>query len=136
MWFSYDHGMAHFIHVNTETDLGNDLVGPDEGNPEHAGPFGSPNQQINWFQNDLANVNRTVTPWIVAFGHRGWYLSSSKNVCTNCQTAFEQLFWQYDVDLYVSGHAHFFERTAPIYKGVIDPNGLNNPNATLYITNG
>lgn len=136
MWFSYDYGMVHFVHIDTETDLGNGLVGPDEGDPEHAGPFGTTNQQINWLQNDLASVNKTVTPWIVAFGHRGWYLSSTKSACANCQTAFEQLFWQYDVDLYINGHAHFYERTAPIYKGTIDPNGLNNPNATLYITNG
>jgi hypothetical protein len=122
--------------VDTETDLGNGLVGPSEGSPEFGGPFGYPNQQIDWLANDLASVNRTLTPWIVVFGHRGWYLSASSEVCANCQTAFEDLFYTYDVDLYISGHAHIYERVAPIYKGVVDPNGLNNPNATLYITNG
>ena len=132
----YDYGMVHFIHIDTETDLGNGLVGPDEGSPEYGGPFGTYNQQIDWLAADLAAVNRTVTPWIVAFGHRGWYLSASGSVCANCQIAFEDLFYEYDVDLYINGHAHLYERTTPIFNGAIDPNGLDNPSSTLYITNG
>jgi hypothetical protein len=129
--------MTHFVHIDTETDLGNGLVGPGEGSPEYGGPFSSyTNQQVDWLTLDLAAVNRTVTPWVVVFGHRGWYLSASGSVCANCQTAFEKLFYTYGVDLYINGHAHLYERTAPIYNGVIDPNGLNNPNVTLYITNG
>jgi len=128
--------MAHFIHIDTETDLGNGLVSPDEGSPEYGGPFGSYNQQINWLTKDLASVNRTLTPWVIVLGHRGWYLSASSSVCVNCQKAFEDIFYKYDVDLYINGHAHLYERTAPIYNGTIDPNGLNNPSAPLYITNG
>lgn len=135
-WYSYDYGMTHFVHIDTETDLGNGLVGPDEGSPEYGGPFGSYNQQINWLTNDLASINRTLTPWVVVLGHRGWYLSASSSVCANCQTAFESIFYTYGVDLYINGHAHLYERTAPIYNGTIDPNGLNNPSAPLYITNG
>ncbi|GAA5846160.1 hypothetical protein JCM11251_002289, partial [Rhodosporidiobolus azoricus] len=30
MWYSYDNGLAHFVSLNTETDLGGDLVGPIE----------------------------------------------------------------------------------------------------------
>ena len=30
-WYSYDHGMTHFVSIDTETDLGHGLVGPDEG---------------------------------------------------------------------------------------------------------
>ncbi|KUJ16457.1 Metallo-dependent phosphatase [Mollisia scopiformis] len=142
-WHSYDYGMTHFIHIDTETDLGNGLVGPDEGSPEYGGPFGSyTNQQVDWLTADLAAaVNRTLTPWVVVFGHRGWYLSASGSVCANCQTAFENLFYEYGVDLYINGHAHLYERTAPIYNGILDPNGLTNMGtkvraATLYITNG
>jgi hypothetical protein len=81
---------------DTETDLGNGLVGPDENSPEYGGPFGAyTNQQVDWLQADLAAVNRSVTPWIVVFGHRGWYLSSSSSACANCQTAFENLLLKY-----------------------------------------
>ncbi|KAF8857110.1 Metallo-dependent phosphatase [Acephala macrosclerotiorum] len=126
-WYSYDYGMAHFVHIDTETDLGNGLIGPDEGSPEYGSPFGGYNQQITWLDNDLASANRTLTPWIVVFGHRGWYLSCSGSVCAPCQTAFENLFHMYSVDLYISGHSHVYERTAPIYNGIVDPNYLNNP---------
>jgi hypothetical protein len=136
-WYSYDYGMVHFVHIDTETDLGNGLVGPDEGSPEFGGPFGSSeNEQVDWFAADLAAVNRTITPWIVVFGHRGWYLSASSSTCPNCQEAFEEIMHENDVDLYINGHAHIYERSAPTYNNVIDPNGLNNPYAPLYLTNG
>lgn len=64
-WYSYDHGLTHFINIDTETDLGHGLIGPDEGDPEFTGPFGVMNQQANWLAGDLAAVNRTRTPWCV-----------------------------------------------------------------------
>lgn len=62
-WYSYDHGLTHYVHIDTETDFGNGIVAPDEGNPEFTGPFGAANQQVNWLAADLAKVNRTKTPW-------------------------------------------------------------------------
>lgn len=136
LWYSYTYGMTKFISIDTETDLGNGLMGPDEGKPRYGGPFGSyPNEQVDWLANELAAVDRTVTPWIVVFGHRGWYVSSPDG-CAACKTAFERLLYEYNVDVYINGHAHFYERIAPIYDGVVDPNGLDNPRAPLYITNG
>jgi hypothetical protein len=134
MWYSYNYGMTHFVHISTETDLGNGLVGPDTA---FGGPFGSyTNQQIDWLTNDLASVNRTLTPWVIALGHRPFYVSSSSNICGPCITAFETVFNTYGVDLYVNGHSHLYDRTLPIYNNVIDPNGYNNPSAPMYLTNG
>lgn len=66
MWYSFNHGMAHFISLDSETDLGNGLGGPDEGAPLNAGPFGSyQNAQVDWLAADLAAVDRTRTPWVV-----------------------------------------------------------------------
>lgn len=66
MWYSFDHGMAHFISLNSETDLGNGLGGPDEGQPLRSGPFGSyQNAQVDWLAADLAAVDRTKTPWVI-----------------------------------------------------------------------
>lgn len=89
-WYSYDHGMTHFISLDSETDLGHGLVGPDEGSPEFSGPFARMNAQLDWLQNDLANVNRLKTPWVVVFAHRPLYSSTSGN-CANCKTVFEPL---------------------------------------------
>ncbi|KAK9236927.1 Metallo-dependent phosphatase-like protein [Lipomyces kononenkoae] len=145
-WYSFDHGMVHFIQIDTETDLGHGIVSPDEpyGSEggfdtigQDSGPFGLYNQQYNWLQKDLASVDRTKTPWIVVAGHRPLYAASHENgVCLECRTAFEPLFLQYNVDLVLSGHVHFYERNAPINNGTADPNELNNPSSPWYILNG
>jgi len=61
---------------------------------------------------------------------------SSNGVCANCRLAFEPLFHQYGVDIYLSGHSHAYERVAPIFNGTVDAAGLNNPNGTMYVVNG
>ena len=38
--------------------------------------------QWSWLQADLAKVNRTVTPWIVVYGHRALYCGYDSN--TEC----------------------------------------------------
>ena len=64
-WYSFDYGMAHFLIIDTETDLGIGVVGPDEpggGQNDTDGPFGSyKDQQIDFIINDLAGVDRHLT---------------------------------------------------------------------------
>ncbi|KDR66696.1 hypothetical protein GALMADRAFT_80567 [Galerina marginata CBS 339.88] len=139
-WYSFDHGMVHYVQFDTETDLGHGILGPDQpggsgGSPgEDSGPFGLMDQQTNWLKKDLANVDRKETPWVIVAGHRPWYVSGE--ICSECQLAFESILNQYSVDLVLSGHFHVFERTAPIFNGTVDPNELNNPRFPWYITNG
>ena len=142
-WYSWDHGMAHYIQIDTETDLGHNLIGPDEpggSEEEDSGPFSTlKDAQTNWLENDLKHVNRSKTPWIIVAGHRPWYISisnDSSDVCLDCQKVFEPLFIKYSVDLVLSGHVHAYQRNDPISLYNIDPNGLNNPSSPWYITNG
>ncbi|THZ14343.1 Metallo-dependent phosphatase [Aureobasidium pullulans] len=136
MWYSFDHGMAHFISLDSETDLGNGLGGPDEGQPLNSGPFGAyQNAQVDWLAADLAAVDRTKTPWIIVMLHRGWYVDYPGG-CTACQQAFEPLFNTYGVDLVLTGHNHFYQRNAPTKNGQPDTNELNNPSSPWYIVNG
>ncbi|OZJ01427.1 hypothetical protein BZG36_05750 [Bifiguratus adelaidae] len=142
-WYSWDHGLVHYIQLDTETDLGNGILAPDApGGPEdeNSGPFGSyPNEQVDWLAKDLASVDRSVTPWIVVGAHRPWYASyanKSSAICTVCKNAFEPLLNKYEVDLVMHGHIHFYERNAPMKNGVVDPNELNNPSSPWYIVNG
>ncbi|KAK9350879.1 Metallo-dependent phosphatase-like protein [Lipomyces doorenjongii] len=143
-WYSFDHGMVHFVQIDTETDLGNGIVGADEpfGSEgdfttvgQDAGPFGRMNQQIDWLNKDLASVDRSKRPWIIVAGHRPFYAGSSA-ACPECVKAFEPTLLKYNVDLVLSGHAHFYERNAAIANGTADPNELNNPSAPWYIMNG
>ena len=141
MWYSFDYGMVHFIQFNTETDLGNGLIGPDEPkgkSEENAGPFGSyDNEQIDWLKNDLKSVDRSKTPWLIVAGHRPWYASAKKkSICKECQEAFEDLFIENKVDVAIFGHVHNYQRLHPIACNKLDPNGLKNPSAPWYILNG
>ncbi|KAH8691669.1 Metallo-dependent phosphatase-like protein [Talaromyces proteolyticus] len=142
-WYSFDNGMVHYIQFDTETDLGHGLTGPDEvggSEDEDSGPFSQiKDAQLKWLEGDLASVDRRKTPWVVVGGHRPWYISGqneSSTVCLDCQSVFEPYFIKYDVDLVLSGHVHLYERNVPIANYVADPNGLNNPKAPWYITNG
>ncbi|KAI3476364.1 hypothetical protein L1887_62016 [Cichorium endivia] len=142
MWYSYDVGMVHYVVFDTETDLGEGLVGPEDvGGSSHAtdGPLATPSSaQMDFLKKDLAAVDRSKTPWVVAAGHRPWYMAAkASSLCTVCQTAFEQLFNDAGVDLVLSGHQHNMQRSGPLGpKAAIDANGLNNPKAPLYITTG
>jgi len=132
MWYSFDYGLIHFIQISTETDFPNAPENP--GSFLNAGPFGN---QISWLEADLrkAVANRKTVPWIVVSGHRPWY--TSERVCDACQKAFEPLFQQYKVDVYFTGHVHWYERCWPIAPGgVITQKDYNLPKATVYITNG
>lgn len=137
MWYSFDYGQTHYVFFTTETDLGNGLQGPDE-DPSgiYAGPFGSyPNEQIDWLKNDLSNVDRCKTPWVVALGHRPWFVSSSP--CIPCQKAFASIFEEHKVDAVMQGHVHVYQRNYPTYaNGSLDPAGYDNPSTPMYIING
>ncbi|KAK3661287.1 hypothetical protein LTR56_000410 [Elasticomyces elasticus] len=142
-WYSYDYGMAHFVQLDTETDLGHGFVAPDEpggSESEDSGPFATlMNQQTNWLAADLAAVDRKKTPWIIVAGHRPCYISyanKSSAICWECKDVFEPIFLDYSVDLVLSGHIHAYERNAPMFNNTADPKELNNPIYPWYITNG
>jgi hypothetical protein len=92
-WYSFDHGMAHFVQLNTETNLGHGFVRPDEvggSEGDDSGAFKSiMNAQTTWLAADLATVNRSRTPWVVVAGHRPWYLlhaNASETICWPCKS--------------------------------------------------
>ncbi|KAH8814817.1 Metallo-dependent phosphatase-like protein [Xylogone sp. PMI_703] len=134
-WYSFEYGMVHVVMIDTETDFADAPDGPDGSAGLNSGPFGAPNQQLEFLEADLASVDRTITPWVIVGGHRPWY-STGGSGCSPCQTAFESLFYKYGVDLGIFGHVHNSQRFVPVYNGVADPNGLINPQAPMYIVAG
>ncbi|CRG88456.1 acid phosphatase, putative [Talaromyces islandicus] len=134
-WYSFEYGMVHVTMIDTETDFPS---APDtESGSAHlgAGPLGAPNQQLDFLEADLASVDRSVTPWLIVAGHRPWYTTGSSS-CTDCQAAFEGLFYKYGVDVGVFGHQHNSQRFQPVYNNTADPKGLNDPDAPMYIVAG
>ncbi|KAI1080837.1 Metallo-dependent phosphatase [Whalleya microplaca] len=134
-WYSFEYGMVHFTMINTETDFDDAPDGPGGSAGLDSGPFGVPNQQIEFLEADFASVDRTVTPWLIIGGHRPWYTTGGSG-CDPCQAAFEPLLYKYGVDLAIFGHVHNSQRFQPVYNNSADPNGLKDPKAPMYIVAG
>lgn len=134
-WYSFEYGMAHIAMIDTETDFPGAPDGQKGSAGLNAGPFGAPNQQLEFLEADLASVNRTVTPWVIVAGHRPWYTTGS-STCKPCQEAFEHLLYRYGVDLGVFGHVHNSQRFLPVVNDTADPRGMKDPRAPMYIVAG
>ncbi|KAF7547155.1 hypothetical protein G7046_g9086 [Stylonectria norvegica] len=134
-WFSFEYGMAHIVMIDTETDFPDAPDEPGGSASLNAGPFGFKGQQLEFLRADLASVDRKVTPWVVAAGHRPWYTTGGSG-CQPCQKAFEEVFYEYGVDLGVFGHVHNSQRFVPVFNNTVDPGGMHNPKAPMYIVAG
>jgi hypothetical protein len=79
--------------------------------------------QFQWLAQTLSNVDRIMTPWIMAVVHapihdtfRGHRQEKMEN-----KAAMEILFNEYNVNLVVSGHDHAYMRSHPVNKkGIVD----------------
>jgi len=109
-WYSFDYGMAHYIMMSTEHD------------------YSPGSRQYTWLENDLRNLDRTVTPWVMIAGHRAMYCSEAYEsdyvVSVNMQRLFEDLLYKYKVDLAFWAHYHSYERTCKVYKGKCAEDGI------------
>ena len=67
-------------------------------------PRGATNEQIDWLKADLAAVDRSKTPWVLAFAHRPYYVAIGDARCKECQEAFEDILFEGNVDIMMNGH--------------------------------
>ncbi|RMZ84776.1 hypothetical protein DV737_g889, partial [Chaetothyriales sp. CBS 132003] len=156
-WYSFDYGLVHFIAIDGETDFPYSPEWPFardiEGNETHptesqtfitdSGPFGTVDgswkdnqayEQYKWLAKDLAAVDREKTPWVIAMSHRPMYSSEVSSYQSNIRAAFEGLLLENKVDIYLSGHIHWYERLWPMgANGTIDSASIVNNNT--YTTN-
>jgi hypothetical protein len=125
MWYSFDYGLVHFISFDGETDFANSPEYPfardlskGETRPKEnetyvtdSGPFGTVGnysdtktyEQYQWLAKDLASVDRTKTPWVLAMTHRPMYSSQTSSYQKYLRNAFEALLLENEVDAYLSG---------------------------------
>ncbi|CAN1269531.1 Purple acid phosphatase 15 [Linum perenne] len=89
-------------------------------------------EQYRWLEQDLAGVDRSVTPWLVAVWHPPWYNSYNAHYReVECmRVEMEQLIYSYRVDIVFNGHVHAYERSNRVYNYTLDPCG------PVYITIG
>ncbi|XP_043722366.1 purple acid phosphatase 15-like isoform X2 [Telopea speciosissima] len=89
-------------------------------------------EQYRWLERDLANVDRSVTPWLVATWHPPWYSTYKAHYReAECMMVeMEELLYSYGVDIVFNGHVHAYERSNRVYNYTLDPCG------PVYITVG
>ncbi|KAI3969249.1 hypothetical protein MKW92_047998 [Papaver armeniacum] len=106
-YYSFNVGGIHFIMLGAYIDYNKTGV------------------QYNWLENDLANVDRSVTPWLVATWHAPWYSSYQAHYReVECmRVSMEELLYSYGVDMVFNGHVHAYERSNRVYNYTLDPCG-------------
>lgn len=94
--------------------------------------YNNSSDQYMWLESDLANVDRSVTPWLVATWHPPWYTSYKAHYReAECmKVAMEELLYSYGVDIVFNGHVHAYERSNRVYNYKLNPCG------PVYITVG
>lgn len=145
-WYSWDSGLVHFVALSTEVYTNADY-------------YSMVVEQYAWLETDLAAVNRTKTPWVVAHGHRPLYCSCDGDCDTiatlnrmgfkqpdgSFKYGLEELFYRHGVDMYMAGHEHNYERMfdvspkwnpmMPWLSGITTESTIDPP-ATTYIVTG
>jgi acid phosphatase type 7 len=63
-------------------------------------------EQYKWLKKDLASVDRSVTPWLIATWHAPWYSTYRAHYkeaeCMRLE--MEELLYSYGVDIVFNGH--------------------------------
>jgi acid phosphatase type 7 len=101
-WYTYEYGNSRWISISSEHDLSE----------------GSPQMKFLTQALDQAVDRRSTVPWIVVSIHKPMYCSA-KGTPGGFADALEATMIKYDVDLYISGHLHCYERVHPVEKGQV-----------------
>ncbi|KAK8694119.1 hypothetical protein V6N13_071677 [Hibiscus sabdariffa] len=106
-YYSFNAGGIHFIMLGAYV------------------PYSKSAKQYKWLEMDLANVDRSMTPWLVAVWHPPWYNSYKAHYKeAECmRVEMEELLYSYGVDIVFNGHVHAYERSNRVYNYTLDPCG-------------
>ncbi|GJP53861.1 hypothetical protein CLOM_g12986 [Closterium sp. NIES-68] len=114
LFYSFESAGVHWVMLNSYSDFEPDSV------------------QGQWLKRDLAGVDRSRTPWLVAVVHAPWYNSNSahQREAEPMRRALERVLYDARTDMVFAGHVHAYERSARVFDGQVDPCG------PIYITIG
>ena len=99
-WYSFSVGNVHIAMISSEHD------------PSPGSPLG------DWLIQDLASVDRSVTPWVLVGIHRPLYeteqYADDYLVAQHLRQIMEPYLLRYGVDVVLAGHYHSFQRTCAV----------------------
>lgn len=81
LWYSYNHGLLHVVNIDTEVFS--------------YGTAAEVQAQYDWLYRDVHAINRAVTPWVVANGHKTRFMKGTDF------SRLDTIFKTIGVDLYV-----------------------------------
>lgn len=117
MYHSFNAGLTHVVMLSSEVYFYLSTHGLDLMPTQYA-----------WLEDDLAGVNRSVTPWLLTMGHRPMYCSpdDDEDDCHQLLSVvrdgiagyygLEPLIYKYGVDIHIGGHEHNYEFNRPVYQ--------------------
>ncbi|KAI8068420.1 Metallo-dependent phosphatase-like protein [Gongronella butleri] len=131
LFWSFNYKSLHLVSVSTEAFFLN--------------KFGSQDQMnyfTNWLDQDLerANKDRHKRPWIVVISHHPIYCSDTTSDCQEdapmIRAHLEPVLTKHNVDIFLTGHVHNYERTYPIVNNTRVTTNLHNAPSFIQIVNG
>ena len=114
-YYSHDFKNIHFISLSTEH------------------PFAKGSQQYEFIKSDLEKISKNSgIDWIIIHQHKPLYSSKNdKEEAQELRNTYHPLFEKYDVDLVISSHNQYYERTYPLlYNSESDEDPIFNNNLT------
>ena len=126
-WFTYVVGPATFISMSTEAYFF----------------YQGYEAQYAFMDSVLSKVDRTVTPWVIVYGHRSIYCSCDTDCDSDATTVregvngvagMESLLSKYKVDMWINGHEHDYGKKKRRRRKLCQPR-VSNPFLHSLITN-
>jgi hypothetical protein len=130
-YYSHDFQNVHFISMSTEH------------------PFDEGSKQYEFIKNDLEKTSaKSNIDWIIIHNHKPLYSTrNDMDIAEDLRNTYHPLFEKYDVDIVISSHNQYYERTYPLlYNSESDDEPIisyhnsefsyNNPNGIIFLTVG
>jgi hypothetical protein len=110
--YSFDYGNAHFVFLDANPHLFDNLLPP--GPPASAPDFPFPDYPDvtrNWLINDLDSSHQT---WKVVVFHQPIFSSGNATITNDQMRWIGRLLQDHGVNLVFNGHEHNYQRTLPL----------------------
>ena len=123
-YYSHDFRNIHFISLSTEH------------------PFEEGGKQYEFIKNDLENASKNKDiDWIIVHNHKPLYSTrNDMEIAEELRNTYHPLFDNYNVDLVISSHNQYYERTYPLlYNSESDEDPIitsHNSESNFYNTDG
>ena len=124
-YYSHEFKNIHFISLSTEH------------------PFEEGSKQYEFIKDDLEKIslsNNSNIDWIIVHNHKQLYSTrNDKEDAEELRNTYHPLFEKYNVDLVISSHNQYYERTYPLlynYKNDKEPIIIDDSESNYYNTDG